>query len=67
MSAERDVLIHYRMARARETLAEVDLMAQSGHWHGCVNRLYYACFYAAPLCSSGTISQQPDTRVCVAC
>jgi len=46
MSAERDVLIHYRMARARETLAEADLMAQSGHWHGCVNRLYYACFYA---------------------
>src|SRR2546425_9075111 len=46
MSAERDVLIHYRMARARETLAEADLMAQSGHWHGCVNRLYYTCFYA---------------------
>ena len=46
MSAERDVLIHYRMARARETLAEADLMAQSDHWHGCVNRLYYACFYA---------------------
>jgi uncharacterized protein (UPF0332 family) len=46
MSAERDVLIHYRMARARETLAEADLMAQNGHWHGCVNRLYYACFYA---------------------
>jgi len=46
MSAERDVLMHYRMARARETLAEADLMAQNGHWHGCVSRLYYACFYA---------------------
>jgi uncharacterized protein (UPF0332 family) len=34
------------MARARETLLEADLMAQSGHWNGCVNRLYYACFYA---------------------
>jgi uncharacterized protein (UPF0332 family) len=21
-------------------------MAQAGHWNGCVNRLYYACFYA---------------------
>ena len=32
MSAERDVLIRYRMARARETLTEADLMAQTGHW-----------------------------------
>lgn len=46
MSAERDVLIRYRMERARETLVEADLMAQSSHWNGCVNRLYYACFYA---------------------
>jgi uncharacterized protein len=46
MSAERDVLIRYRMERARETLVEADFMAQIGHWNGCVNRLYYACFYA---------------------
>jgi uncharacterized protein (UPF0332 family) len=46
MNAERDVLIRYRLERARETLVEADLMAQSGHWNGCVNRLYYACFYA---------------------
>ena len=46
MSEERDTLIRYRMERARETLTEADLMAQSGHWNACVNRLYYACFYA---------------------
>lgn len=46
MSAERDVLMRYRLERARETLVEADLMAQTGHWNGCVNRLYYACFYA---------------------
>jgi len=39
-------LITYRLARARETLDEARLMADSNHWHGCVNRLYYACFYS---------------------
>jgi uncharacterized protein (UPF0332 family) len=39
-------LIAYRLTRADETLEEARLMAASGHWHGCVNRLYYACFYA---------------------
>jgi uncharacterized protein (UPF0332 family) len=34
------------MDRARETLVEAELMAQAGHWNACVNRLYYACFYA---------------------
>jgi len=46
MSEERDTLIRYRMERARETLTEADLMAQTGHWNACVNRLYYACFSA---------------------
>lgn len=46
MSEERDTLIRYRLERARETLTEADLMAQTGHWNACVNRLYYACFYA---------------------
>jgi len=46
MSEARETLIHYRIARARETLVEADLMAQTGHWNACVNRLYYACFYA---------------------
>ena len=39
-------LIRYRIQRAFETLDEARLMAESGHWNGCINRLYYACFYA---------------------
>jgi uncharacterized protein (UPF0332 family) len=39
-------LVTYRLARARETLEEARLMAEANHWHACVNRLYYACFYA---------------------
>jgi uncharacterized protein (UPF0332 family) len=39
-------LIQYRLERARETLEEAQLMADSSHWNACVNRLYYACFYA---------------------
>jgi uncharacterized protein (UPF0332 family) len=32
--------------RAHETLEEARIMANAEHWNGCVNRLYYACFYA---------------------
>jgi uncharacterized protein (UPF0332 family) len=39
--------IRYRIRRANDTLVEADAMAQIGHWNACVNRLYYACFYAA--------------------
>lgn len=46
MTAEQDAVIRYRLDRARETLAEAGLMAGAGHWNACVNRLYYACFYA---------------------
>jgi uncharacterized protein len=43
---DRETLIQYRLERARESLEEAELMADAGHWNGCVNRLYYACFYA---------------------
>ena len=43
---EREALIRYRLERARETLAEAATLAHASHWNGCVNRLYYACFYA---------------------
>jgi uncharacterized protein (UPF0332 family) len=46
VSEEREVLIRYRMDRARETRVEAELMAQTGHWNAWVNRLYYTCFYA---------------------
>lgn len=45
MTEERETLVRYRLERARETLAEAEVLAQADHWNGCVNRLYYACFY----------------------
>jgi uncharacterized protein (UPF0332 family) len=46
VTAGREDLVRYRRQRAHETLAEADLMAETGHWNACLNRLYYACFYA---------------------
>jgi len=38
--------VRYRLRRAHGTLEEAEAMAAIGHWNACVNRLYYACFYA---------------------
>lgn len=39
-------LVLYRMSRADETLEDARILAKAGRWNACVNRLYYACFYA---------------------
>lgn len=39
-------LVLYRITRANETLEDARILANSGRWNACVNRLYYACFYA---------------------
>lgn len=39
-------LASYRMEKAKETLEDANVLASSGRWDACVNRLYYACFYA---------------------
>jgi uncharacterized protein (UPF0332 family) len=44
--ASRGDLVQYRLQRARETLQDVRLLANASRWNPCVNRLYYACFYA---------------------
>jgi uncharacterized protein len=41
------VVVCYRLQRARESLEEARLLGDSGHSNACMNRLYYACFYAA--------------------
>ena len=46
MSAADESIIRYRLERASETLGEARSLAATGHWNGCANRLYYACFYA---------------------
>ena len=39
-------LILYRTTKSRETLEDARVLRNSGRWNACVNRLYYACFYA---------------------
>ena len=39
-------LVDYRLGRAREAIQAARLLLQQRHRHACVNRLYYACFYA---------------------
>ena len=46
MTPETRILVQYRLARAREALAEASLLLDSGHANTGVNRLYYAYFYA---------------------
>ncbi|VEN75012.1 conserved hypothetical protein [Candidatus Desulfarcum epimagneticum] len=47
-------LVNYRLGRAKETIEDAKLMANAGSWNNCVNRLYYACFYAV----SALLTQQ---------
>lgn len=43
----RLALIQYRFERAYRTLEEADYMRGGNFYNSTVNRLYYACFYAA--------------------
>jgi uncharacterized protein (UPF0332 family) len=44
--ASHSDLVQYRLQRARETLEDARILATASRWNPCVNRLYYACFYA---------------------
>ncbi len=43
----RAAIVNYRLQRAHETLKEADYNAAGGYYNTAVNRLYYACYYAA--------------------
>lgn len=43
---EKAEYITYRIEKAEETLLAAVQLAQGRFWNSCVNRLYYACFYA---------------------
>jgi len=43
---QNEELVKYRCAKAKETLAEIDVLIQNKLWNIAVNKLYYACFYA---------------------
>ncbi len=36
----------YRISRSKETFEEALIMQREEHWNACMNRLYYAAFYA---------------------
>ena len=42
----RGDVVRYRLERAREALEDARVLAGASRWSACVNRLYYACFYA---------------------
>ena len=43
----KNELIKYRIERAGQTLEESKLLASSSFYNASINRLYYACYYAA--------------------
>lgn len=46
MTAPSDELVAYRLQRGRESIEDARILAEAHRWNPCVNRLYYACFYA---------------------
>jgi len=43
----RAAMVSYRLERAHSTLGEADLLYGGEYYNAAVNRLYYACYYAA--------------------
>lgn len=43
----RKAIVDYRIERAYSTLKEADYNTEGGYYNATVNRLYYACYYAA--------------------
>ena len=44
---QRIAIVQYRMENANNTLKEVESHIQNGFYNMAVNRMYYACYYAA--------------------
>ena len=44
---EREAIIKIRLQQAKNTYAEVNILINNELWNTAVNRLYYACYYAA--------------------
>ncbi|MCP3996413.1 MAG: HEPN domain-containing protein [bacterium] len=64
MTESQGQIVRHRLERAREALGEARLLAEGGRWNACVNRLYYACFYAvSALLLSRKLSSSKHTGV----
>ena len=46
MTGQSKELIQYRIKRAHDTLEDARILSEAERWNACINRLYYACFYA---------------------
>lgn len=46
MNDPKQELVAYFLRRSEETLTDAKNLAGTNGWHSCLNRLYYACFYA---------------------
>jgi hypothetical protein len=65
MTDEERTLVGYRLERAEEAIQEAGMLLNGGHVNTCVNRLYYACFYAvsaALLCKGLSTSRHSHLR-----
>jgi uncharacterized protein (UPF0332 family) len=38
--------VEFRINRAHETLAEIQVLVDNKYWNTAINRMYYACYYA---------------------
>jgi len=47
MNYSKEDIIAYRINRAWETYQDAKSLAEVKSWNSCINRLYYACYYAA--------------------
>jgi uncharacterized protein (UPF0332 family) len=64
VTASNKELVIYRLQRARESLEDAHILADAGRWNPCVNRLYYACFYAvSALLAQEDLSSSKHTGV----
>ena len=42
----REALVRYRLNRAKEAVAEAEILSKGSFHNAAINRLYYGCFYA---------------------
>lgn len=60
----RQALIDYRLSRAYEALKEAELLCEGKFYNATINRLYYACYYAAvALLLKNNVSAQTHSGV----
>ena len=46
MKGTKKDLVKYRIARAKDTLEDAQILAEHNKWNSAINRLYYAAYYA---------------------